>query len=278
MLPTPIPFQARRDAPAIGPRNLLPAARRRPRAAAPGVADPPLPRRRLRRAAAICRPSTTSSGAARTFASRSAAPALAPLLVRGRDPVRAGHHRWTSRGPGRTAAHPRDPTRPASRSATFALGAIWTARSGGRSARSAGSACAPVSPTHTTAFQLSPPADPDRRAGHLRLPVLLPHRADGHPGWRARALHLRHQRRARWSSSGPNGKFLNGGGRLPTVVFWDSHLAIGYAPFDFLGASVELGTDIQINNVDDPQFPINNLRSAWVAPAIQLHLATTGSI
>ncbi len=72
---------------------------------------------------------------------------------------------------------------------------------------------------------------------------------------------------------GPNGNFLDMEVVVPTVVFWDSHVAIGYAPFDFLGASVELGTDIQINTVDDPQFPINNLRSTWLAPAIQFHLA-----
>jgi hypothetical protein len=72
---------------------------------------------------------------------------------------------------------------------------------------------------------------------------------------------------------GPNGQFLDMEVVVPTVVFWDSHVAVGYAPFDFLGASVELGTDVQINTVNDPQFPINNLRSAWVAPAIQFHIA-----
>ncbi len=59
---------------------------------------------------------------------------------------------------------------------------------------------------------------------------------------------------------------------VPTIAFWDSHLAISYAPFDFIGASVELGSDVQINTVNDPQFPINNLRSVWVAPALQIHL------
>jgi hypothetical protein len=49
-------------------------------------------------------------------------------------------------------------------------------------------------------------------------------------------------------------------------------VAVSYAPLDLLGVSVELGTDIQVNDVNDPQFPIQNIRSAWVAPAIQLHL------
>jgi hypothetical protein len=58
---------------------------------------------------------------------------------------------------------------------------------------------------------------------------------------------------------------------VPTIVFWDSHVAVSYSPWDFIGASVELGTDIQVNDVNDPQFPIQNIRSAWVAPAVQLH-------
>jgi hypothetical protein len=70
---------------------------------------------------------------------------------------------------------------------------------------------------------------------------------------------------------GPNGNFLDMEVVVPTVVFWDSHVAVSYAPLDFLGASVELGSDVQINTVNDPQFPINHLRSVWVAPALQFH-------
>ena len=58
---------------------------------------------------------------------------------------------------------------------------------------------------------------------------------------------------------------------VPTIIFWDSHIALSFAPWDILGASVELGTDVQVNDVNDPQFPIQNIRSAWVAPAIQTH-------
>ncbi len=71
---------------------------------------------------------------------------------------------------------------------------------------------------------------------------------------------------------GPNGEIEGQLVVVPTIAFWDSHVAIAYSPFDFLGASVELGTDIQINNTNDPQFPIANIRSAWVAPALQVHL------
>ena len=70
---------------------------------------------------------------------------------------------------------------------------------------------------------------------------------------------------------GPNGNFLNMEVVVPTLVFWDSHLAIGYSPFDLLGVSVELGSDVQVNTVNDPMFPINSLRSVWLAPAVQLH-------
>jgi hypothetical protein len=71
---------------------------------------------------------------------------------------------------------------------------------------------------------------------------------------------------------GPNGNFLGMEVIVPTIMFWDSHVAVGYAPWDFLGASVELGTDIQVNHVNDPQFPINSIRSAWLAPALQAHI------
>jgi hypothetical protein len=74
---------------------------------------------------------------------------------------------------------------------------------------------------------------------------------------------------------GPNGVVAGQEVVVPTIVFWDSHVAIGYAPFDVLGASVELGTDIQINSVNDPQFTVKDVRSAWVAPAVQLHFGDT---
>lgn len=70
---------------------------------------------------------------------------------------------------------------------------------------------------------------------------------------------------------GPNGNIEGTVIVVPTIIFWDSHLALSYAPWDVLGASVELGTDVQVNNVNDPQFPIQNIRSAWVAPALQMH-------
>ena len=70
---------------------------------------------------------------------------------------------------------------------------------------------------------------------------------------------------------GPNGNLEGQEVVVPTIMFWDSHVALGYAPFDLLGLSIEFGTDIQINTINDPQFPINDIRSAWIAPALQLH-------
>ncbi|HVV49743.1 MAG TPA: hypothetical protein VHO06_08800, partial [Polyangia bacterium] len=72
---------------------------------------------------------------------------------------------------------------------------------------------------------------------------------------------------------GPNGEVEGQLIVVPTIVFWDSHVAVSYSPWDLLAASVELGTDVQVNDVNDPQFPIQNIRSAWVAPALQVHLA-----
>ena len=71
---------------------------------------------------------------------------------------------------------------------------------------------------------------------------------------------------------GPNGVIEGQLVVVPTIAFWDSQVALAYSPIDLVGVSVELGTDVQINDTNDPQFPIKNIRSAWIAPAIQLHL------
>ncbi len=71
---------------------------------------------------------------------------------------------------------------------------------------------------------------------------------------------------------GPNGDIEGQLIVVPTIIFWDSHVAVSYSPWDLLGGSVEFGTDIQVNDVNDPQFPIQNIRSAWVAPALQVHV------
>jgi hypothetical protein len=59
---------------------------------------------------------------------------------------------------------------------------------------------------------------------------------------------------------------------VPTIYFYDAHYAVAYAPVPFLGFSVELATTVQLNHVSGVEYQdFNNVRAAWVAPAIQIH-------
>jgi hypothetical protein len=72
---------------------------------------------------------------------------------------------------------------------------------------------------------------------------------------------------------GPDGRFSDMPIVEPTIVFWDAHYAVSYAPVDFLGGSVEVGTDIQLNHVSGLDFQkLNDVRSVWIAPALQVHV------
>lgn len=71
---------------------------------------------------------------------------------------------------------------------------------------------------------------------------------------------------------GPDGQIDTVPITVPTIYFWDAHYAIAYAPWPFLGASVELATDIQLNSVGGVDFAkFNNVRAAWVAPSVQIY-------
>jgi hypothetical protein len=71
---------------------------------------------------------------------------------------------------------------------------------------------------------------------------------------------------------GPDGSLDQQVIHVPTIVFWDAHYAVSWAPWPFLGASVELATDIQINHVGGVDFTkFNDVRAVWVAPALQGH-------
>lgn len=73
---------------------------------------------------------------------------------------------------------------------------------------------------------------------------------------------------------GPDGYFGDQPIVVPTIVFWDAAYAVSYAPLDVLAASLQVGTDIQLNHVDGQDFQkLNDVRSAWIAPALQVHLA-----
>ncbi len=72
---------------------------------------------------------------------------------------------------------------------------------------------------------------------------------------------------------GPDGQFGDQLITVPTIHFWDAHYAIAYAPFRHLGASVELATTFQLNSIGGLDFAkFNDMRAAWVAPALQMYL------
>jgi hypothetical protein len=73
---------------------------------------------------------------------------------------------------------------------------------------------------------------------------------------------------------GPDGDFEGFHIHVPTVVFWDAAYAVSWAPVAAFAASLELSTDIQLNHVDGLDFAsFNHMRSVWLAPALQWHVA-----
>jgi hypothetical protein len=82
---------------------------------------------------------------------------------------------------------------------------------------------------------------------------------------------------------GPDGNFAEMHVTVPTVLFWDAHYAVAYSPWTFLGASVELATQLQVNHVGDQNERLdmmdvskfNRIRAAWIAPALQVHVGDT---
>jgi hypothetical protein len=75
---------------------------------------------------------------------------------------------------------------------------------------------------------------------------------------------------------GPDGDFQQVHIVVPTIFFWDAHYAVAYAPLDWFGGSLELGTDLQLNHVAGLDFQkLNDVRSAWLAPGLQFHVGAT---
>jgi hypothetical protein len=71
---------------------------------------------------------------------------------------------------------------------------------------------------------------------------------------------------------GPDGNFEEQHITVPSIYFWDAHYAVGWAPWAFLGASVELTTMVQLNHIAGRDFAkLNDIRAVWVAPALQVH-------
>jgi hypothetical protein len=72
---------------------------------------------------------------------------------------------------------------------------------------------------------------------------------------------------------GPDGYYLDQKIVEPTIVFWDAHYAVAYTPVRWFGLSLELVTTIQLNHVPGIDFQkFNDVRAAWLAPAIQLYM------
>jgi hypothetical protein len=75
---------------------------------------------------------------------------------------------------------------------------------------------------------------------------------------------------------GPDGDFDTEHITVPTIYLWDAHYAIGYAPWRFLGASIELATMIQLNHISGTDFQkFNDIRAVWVAPSLQGYIGAT---
>jgi hypothetical protein len=74
--------------------------------------------------------------------------------------------------------------------------------------------------------------------------------------------------------TGPDGSFNGFHITVPNILFWDAAYAVSWAPVDVLAASVELSTDVQLNHVAGSDFTkFNDVRSASIAPALQVHVA-----
>jgi hypothetical protein len=73
--------------------------------------------------------------------------------------------------------------------------------------------------------------------------------------------------------TGPDGNFNDIHIVVPNLLFWSAHYALVYAPFQVLGLSVDLGTDVQLNQVTVVGFEkANDLVAASLNVGLQLHL------
>ena len=147
------------------------------------------------------------------------------------------------------------------------LGANWTARLAGE-ALIAGAGIRGRLATHTTRFQFHLL---DGTLADFRIPYYFhvePTLILG--GALGRFTYVVNQGTV--SLYGPDGNFEGEYIRVPSIHFWDAHYAVGWAPWAFLGASVELATLFQLNHIQGVDFAkLNDIRAVWVAPALQVH-------
>ena len=72
---------------------------------------------------------------------------------------------------------------------------------------------------------------------------------------------------------GPDANFDTEHITVPSIYLYDAHYAVGVAPWNWGGASVEVATTIQLNHVAGVDFQkFNDIRAVWVAPALQFHI------
>jgi hypothetical protein len=73
---------------------------------------------------------------------------------------------------------------------------------------------------------------------------------------------------------GPDGDFEGFHIHVPTIAFWSAAYAVSWAPSGAFAASLELSTDVQLNHVSGADLTaFNDVRAAWLAPALQWHVA-----
>ena len=73
--------------------------------------------------------------------------------------------------------------------------------------------------------------------------------------------------------TGPDGNFQNVHITVPNLLFWSAHYALVYSPFQVLGLSADLGTDVQLNHVSVMDFEkVNNLVAASLNVGLQIHI------
>jgi hypothetical protein len=150
----------------------------------------------------------------------------------------------------------------------LALGVNWTARLAGE-ALIAGIGVRGRLATHTTRFQFHLL---DETVADFRIPYYFhvePTLILG--GAVGRFTYVMNQGAV--GLFGPDGYFEEQHITVPSIYFWDAHYAVGWAPWKFLGASVELATLWQLNQIAGRDFAkLNGLRAVWVAPALQAHV------
>jgi len=151
----------------------------------------------------------------------------------------------------------------------LALGVSWTERLAGE-ALIGGLAVRGRFPTHTTRFRFHLPP------GDTLADFVIPYYFHIEPtlilgGAVGRFTYVMNQ--GAIVLLGPDGDFYDLHITVPSIYLWDAHAAIGWAPWSFLGASVELATMIQLNHLAGMDFErLNDIRAVWVAPALQAHV------